>query len=161
MTITSEILDEVVFNPADGTFTWVRSGRGRFKRAGARAGGVRPDGYTSICVNGEQWLAHRLAWLLSVGEEIPDIIDHIDGDKSNNKPENLRDGTGGVNEMNSKPSVLSPYKLRGVRDASNVGMFQAYASRSKKFIQLYYGPDFFEACCARKSWEVKFWENVA
>lgn len=47
-------------------------------------------------------LAHRLAWYLYYGKLPDNCIDHIDGDKTNNKIENLRDITNQQNQWNKK-----------------------------------------------------------
>ena len=159
-TLKTAIAAELDYNPETGVFRWKRDGRGCFKRAGAEAGGARPDGYKSIRVLGRQWLCHRLAWVMTHGEEPPRVIDHINRDKSDNRIENLRSGVGGVNEINSKAPKDSPFGISGVRAACKPGHYQAYTN-SGGFKSFYHGPDFFEACCARKSWEVKFWESAA
>src|SRR6056297_3111455 len=100
--LKAAVLEELDYNSETGVFAWKRNGRGRFKRAGFEAGAMRPDGYRSICVHGKQWLCHRLAWTMHYGSEPPRIIDHIDRNKENNAINNLRDGTGGVNELNAK-----------------------------------------------------------
>jgi hypothetical protein len=158
--LARSLSDELDYNPATGDFTWRKSGRGQAKRAGAVAGSSRPNGYTSIKVCGRQWLAHRLAWVVSYAEEPPAVIDHINRDKSDNSLVNLRNGGNGVNELNSKAPKHSPFGIRGVRSASKAGHYQAYVNRRGRFQQLYHGPDFFEACCARKAWEAKFWEGA-
>ena len=76
-TLKTAIAEDLDYNPETGVFRWKIDGRGCFKRAGAEAGGFRPDGYKSIMVLGRQWLCHRLAWLMAHGEEPPKIIDHI------------------------------------------------------------------------------------
>lgn len=167
MTITTyaEIKDkfwsEINYDHETGVMTWARSGRGRFKRIGEPAGGARPDGYTSICIDGEQWLAHRVAWVMFYGEEPPRIIDHINRDKSDNRIANLRDGGNGINEINAKAPTDSPFGISGVRPASKNGHYQAYVATRGNFKSFYHGPDFFEACCARKSWEAKFLGGAA
>ena len=156
--LKTAIADQLDYDSATGVFTWKINGRGKFKRAGAVAGSKRPDGYLSLCVNGKQWLAHRLAWVICYGEEPPSILDHIDRDKSNNSISNLRDGTGGKNELNMKAHRDGKLGICGVRHASKDGHYQAYVNRRSGFISLYHGPDFFEACCARKLWDANFWE---
>ena len=82
----SQILD---YDEETGEFTWkIRPSR-RVK-IGDKAGGKTTKGYITIGYKGQVWLAHRLAWLLSVGEDPGDLIDHIDEDKCNNRIDNLR-----------------------------------------------------------------------
>jgi hypothetical protein len=50
-------------------------------------------------------LAHRLAWYLYYGELPKNQVDHIDGDKSNNKIDNLRDVTNQQNQWNRRKAV--------------------------------------------------------
>ena len=154
--LKTAIANELSYNSKTGEFVWLKSGAGRSKREGQKAGAKRPDGYLTIKVNQKQWLAHRLAWFLHYDEKPPRIIDHIDGNKANNAVENLRDGTDGINEINCKPRKKSPFGINGVRLSSNKKNYQAYVARRKGFKTLYHGDDFFEACCARKSWDAKF-----
>lgn len=159
--LQTKFWEELDYDPKTGRMAWKKSGRGRFKRAGALAGGMRPDGYLSICVDGEQWLLHRVAWVMSYGSEPPAVIDHINRNKGDNRIENLRDGTNGVNGINAKAHKDSPFGIAGVRPASKAGNFQAYVATRGGFKSFYHGPDFFEACCARKSWEAKFFRGAA
>jgi len=157
--LQTSIAGTLSYDKASGDFVWLKSGRGRFKRAGMKAGSERPDGYQCICVDGKQWLSHRLAWVMHYGEEPPEVIDHIDRNKSNNAISNLRDGSGGINEHNAKTPKNSPFGIRGVRAASKKGHYQAYVVTQRKLRPLYHGADFFEACCARKSWDAKYWSE--
>lgn len=67
------------------------------------------DGYIRVRVLGREFRAHRIIWELHNGE-IPEgmLIDHIDGDVSNNKIENLRLATRQQNNANSR-SELNPF----------------------------------------------------
>ena len=156
-TLQTAVAEEIDYDPSSGIFVWKRQSHGR--KSGP-VGTKRKDGYKVIMVNGKQWLAHRLAWVLHHGEEPPAVIDHINRDKSDNRIENLRDGTNGVNEMNAKIPSNSAFGISGVRRASKPGNFQAYFAKRGAFKSFYHGPDFFEACCARKSWESKYWDEM-
>ena len=103
-------------------------------------------------------LAHRIAWLLHYQEEPPELIDHEDQDPHNNKIENLRDGSGGVNHVNRKTDapVLGVQFVRPM--PLSVGPSNNYYWRASfKGKVLYSGKDFFEACCARKPAENRYW----
>ena len=157
-TLQTAISEELSYDATSGLFAWKKPSHGR---QSDYVGATRPDGYITICVNNRQWLAHRLAWVLHYGTKPPRVIDHINRNKSDNRIENLRDGTNGINEMNAKAHKRSSFGISGVRPASKKGNFQAYIARRGKFKSFYHGDDFFEACCARKSAENRFWSSVA
>ena len=75
-----------------GLFYWNRRVNRR-KLAGSIAGFIGTDGYRAIRLNGTRWWAHRLAWYFYYGVYPTLEIDHIDGDRSNNKITNLREVT--------------------------------------------------------------------
>jgi hypothetical protein len=90
------------YNPITGDFTWKDNYSAR-ARKGRIAGSVRTDGYRGIGqnINGKRKVlkAHRLAYFMILGE-LPNVIDHIDGDKDNNEISNLRSCTNQQNQMN-------------------------------------------------------------
>lgn len=67
---------------------------------GARAGRRHYSGYWEIRAYYKLHKAHRLVWLLNTKEWPKCNIDHIDGDPSNNRIENLRQCTQSENNQN-------------------------------------------------------------
>ena len=67
--------------------------------AGKSAVSLKSDGYRYIHFNYQSELAHRVAWKIMTGED-PIEIDHIDGNRGNNKWSNLRNGTRSDNLRN-------------------------------------------------------------
>ena len=67
------------------------------------AGTLNNYGYVVVRVDGKNKKAHRVIYEMVTGEPIPKgmVIDHIDGDKSNNAWINLRLATVSLNRMNS------------------------------------------------------------
>lgn len=69
--------------------------------AGKVAGHVaNNNGRIRIAIDGQKWLAHRIAWKWLHDEEPPEL-DHKDGVPTNNKPSNLRPATREQNTANS------------------------------------------------------------
>lgn len=84
--ISAEYAKSVLsYDPVTGEFVWVK-GRNRGKVAGV----ITQAGYRIITVARKIYLASRLAWLVSTGEWPECFIDHINGNKDDNRLNNLR-----------------------------------------------------------------------
>lgn len=79
----------LAYDPSTGVFMWLQD-IGRAK-AGSVAGCIRKNGYRSINFRKNRYLCQRLAWLFSYGKFPEFVMDHIDGDRTNNAISNLRD----------------------------------------------------------------------
>lgn len=81
-----------------GVLTWATRDR---NLSGKVAGGVDPSsGYRRVRINGSvPRLVHRVIWAMETGEW-PEEIDHINGNRSDNRMVNLRSVTRGENMMN-------------------------------------------------------------
>jgi len=90
-TPTKEELRELFqYDPDTGVFTHLKS-RGKGK-AGQPAGKVNIYGYVEMRVLNKLFVAHRLAFLYMTGEMpvIPYTVDHINGERADNRWCNLR-----------------------------------------------------------------------
>lgn len=97
-----ELKDCLDYNPLTGIFKWKRRTSNRVK-VGDEAGVTNALGYRVVSVLGEKFYCHRLAWIIHYGET-PDCIDHINGDKLDNRIENLRNTTKAGNNKNQHHS---------------------------------------------------------
>jgi hypothetical protein len=100
------------YNPVTGEFIRFIGIPGA--SAGVVKGCIRPDGYGQISVNRKRELTHRLVWLWVHGY-LPYQIDHIDGDKLNNRIDNLREATTSQNHGNTVKSIRNKSGFKGVR----------------------------------------------
>lgn len=60
----------------------------------------KSTGYRRIIIKQVQYRMHRLAWLYVYGKFPEEYIDHINGDKSDNRICNLREATNQQNQLN-------------------------------------------------------------
>lgn len=90
----------LTYDAESGEFRWTVDRRGS-ARAGDLAGAVQNHGYVSIKIDGSRYLAHRLAWLYVHGKFPDNDIDHINGCRTDNRIENLRDVTRRANIQNA------------------------------------------------------------
>ncbi len=109
---------------------------------------------------------HRVIWMMFNGEITPDIeVDHEDGNRQNNKIGNLRLAD---RKLNGRNAGQNPRNVTGVAGVSLIQPTRGYYYYAATWVdlegkQLTLGrfKDFFEACCARKSAEIKYYGKVA
>lgn len=125
--VTAAVVRELLrYDAATGALEWrPRKGRGcRTDLIGTRAGSPHKDGYLHVALKGKKYLAHRLVWLHTKGVWPTGEIDHINGDRSDDRIENLRDVSKAVNQQNQRKGKGVCASL-GVDLIRRTGMYRA------------------------------------
>lgn len=127
----AEVKEFLHYDPLTGFFTWIKSSNWSIK-VGSRAQSLTPNKYIAIGINKKQHLAHRLAWLYMTGEMPKEFIDHINGDRSDNRFCNLREATRQQNNQNQKKRHKnSTTGFLGVTKGKQKGFVAKIRSRGK------------------------------
>lgn len=101
--------------------------------------GTNFQGYVSVHLNGKIYLAHRIIWVMNKGE-IPNgfIVDHIDGDRANNRLSNLRLATQKANLRNQGKNAGNSSGVPGVYWVGRVNRWRAMCKTDRKIHHLGY-----------------------
>jgi hypothetical protein len=91
--------------------------------------------YRIVSIRGRDYIAHRLIWLLVHGEPVPEVMDHADRDRSNNRLVNLRAATRGQNGTNTPARRNNARGVKGVYP-TGWGRFTACIRYEKKLVYL-------------------------
>ena len=110
---------------------------GRVNEIGQIAGCVhKGKGYIHVKIKAKAFKAHRLVFLYHHGY-LPECVDHIDGDKTNNKIENLRAATKEENCRNQKIRSTNKSGYKGVKWVEHCKKWQVEVCKNYK--QLRFG----------------------
>lgn len=122
--VTQERLHALFYyDPEVGSFSR-RVARGGLP-VGAPVGVLHKNGYLSVKIDKQQYAAHRLAWLYVHGCWPAGMIDHINGNRADNRLHNLRECTNTENGQNRVATSRAYRGLTCVRVTSN-GKFSSY-----------------------------------
>ncbi len=166
---SQEVLRQLLeYDPETGALTWKERSRDWFtsnvqykiwnkRYAGTPAlSHIDAYGYATGAILGANYKAHRVIWMMENGFD-PMMIDHINGDRSDNRLANLRSVDERQNGRNQARRKDSSSGVTGVCWGAHVGKWMAYinvggrANRRRIHIGVY--PDFDDAVAARKAAE--------
>lgn len=125
------------YEPATGVLTWRIRPTEHFpdkahcdtwntRYAGKSAGAAHNSGYRILDIDDVALMAHRIVWAMFYGNDVPYDIDHIDGNRTNNRIDNLRLATRAENLANAKKRKHTKTGVKGVSFDTNRGKFQAH-----------------------------------
>lgn len=146
---------EAVFEyaPDTGKLFW-RINTGDIDRVGKEAGTTNKSGYRQVCLNSTVYLTHRLIWKMMTGEDPQEDIDHINGERSDNRWVNLKTATRSENLRNSKRSTKNNSGAVGVSWCKIKRKWRAeIVDNEGKHVHLKYCETLEEAIAVRKAAE--------
>lgn len=152
--LLQEILKEWV-EYKDGQLFWRKSPKYDIK-IGEQLGSVRRDGYVEVGFKGNRYLLHRLIFLYHHGY-LPELVDHINQDHTDNRIENLREFSKKENVYNtSKVWSHNTSGIRGVSWDTQRSKWSARLKQGDKYLFLGYFSDKESASEARLAAERRF-----
>jgi hypothetical protein len=150
----------LAYDAETGALTWLARPREHFKteaaykyglvRAGTRAGGMdKSTGYMVVGLLNRLYYAHRICWALAHGEW-PDVIDHANGDKTDNRAANLRSVSHAENTRNVPLTKANKSGIKGVSFVTREGKWRARIMVDYRDIHCGYWDTMEEAVAARQ-----------
>jgi hypothetical protein len=100
----AEILKEVSYDYDSGNFTRNKTNKVMTSKTSS--------GYVQFRIGGKKYLAHRIAWKLHYAKDPDFDIDHVNGNRTDNRIENLRLASASQNAAFRKPSA--DHGIKGV-----------------------------------------------
>lgn len=146
----SRLFEVLEYFPETGALVWKKRISIRIT-VGRVACSEASKGYLKIGIDGKRYKAHRIAYFMGTGIEAKGDIDHIDGDRSNNRLSNLRDVSRAENIQNqrhanrdSKTGVLGvtrtksrKYRAQIAKDGKNksLGVFATAEAAHAAYVE--------------------------
>lgn len=115
---------------------------------GEPAGCVQKTGYLLVQVLGRKIRVHHAVWYLTHGSWPEQPLDHIDGEKLNNAPDNLRLSSD-IHNKRAYQKTRGAVGYRGVYFCKSKGKYRARAKVNGKMVNISYCDTAEEAAIAR------------
>ena len=122
---------------------------------GGVVGSIHNTGYRVVRVQNKLLACHHIAYYLHHGVWPPQSLDHQDGDKLNNHPDNLRLASTQENQRNQKKRADNTSGVTGVSWCKTWDRWRANITISGEQKALGYFLSFDEAAATRKRAEVE------
>lgn len=102
---SERILGLFSYDPATGL---LHDKRGKLRMYGL------DTGYFGVSIDGCRYLAHRVIWKIIHGRDPIGEVDHVNGCRDDNRPENLRECSSSQNNQNRRMSRRNKSGVKGV-----------------------------------------------
>lgn len=132
--IIENVLKTFQYDPEQGKLFW-KIKRSNNTDVGDEAGWVSSDGYRKVRFESKEVRAHKIIFFIEHGFT-PDIIDHINGNKLDNRISNLRACSKSQNGMNRGKQKNNSSGVSGVCWNKSANKWQSYIKVDGKQIYL-------------------------
>lgn len=162
--------NRLFYDPDTGIFRWREVGVEFFatknswsswnsRFSGKTAGKLRDDGYLSVRLKylntSKTYLLHRVALKMFYGKDPEGFVDHINGNRQDNRIENLRVVSRSENQRNQKKRTNNTTGVLGVSWSKHANAWLARITYDGKQKNLGYYKDFDDAVRVRMAAEIK------
>lgn len=152
--LTVERLKELLhYDPETGEFTRLVARSGPRGKVGSVVGTPDDEGYLRIAIDGQRYKAHRLAVLYITGNWPAEVVDHLDGDPTNNSWRNLHCCSHKENMRRQRLRTDNTSGVKGVGFCKRHGKWLAYIKVDGVNHELGFFEDRESAIAARKAAE--------
>ena len=154
--LTKNLLDRLfIYDPKTGLVTRkVRTSNN--VNIGDVVGSAHNMGYLTVQINKKVYLLHRIIWFMVYGKFPENDIDHINGDRSDNRLSNLRDVCHKENLKNKRRQKNNKSGVVGVGWYNKLGKWKACIMVDGRTIHLGYFYKKSKAIKARKDAEKEY-----
>ena len=160
------------YDPLTGLLTWRKRDLSHFVSqrlcntwnrtfAGKPAGWTNANGYLATKILTVSYLIQRIVWKIVTGDEPPEQIDHIDGNRTNNRFENLRGANALESARNRTVHKNNKLGLKGVTKRGNTYISRMYNQGKDAYIGTFKTAEEASEAYERKSKEIygKFYRS--